>query len=150
MKMTYDQKAAEERMKPGVLTATGFLGTDTRSLADIIAADEAGFRSLDLDFDAVADKLTYLAREGEKGLGEPTTIDGAWLVKSDESRGKIPCPFQDGIFHKNAVTVQRLDSSDRIIYTDLSIHLLREHHFCQGTNSFFRLDPDALKKVLKL
>jgi predicted transcriptional regulator len=95
MKMTFDQKAAEERMLPGVLTSQGFLGSDSRRLADIIEADEEQFRALGLDFGQVADRLDTLAREGEKGLGEPITVEGVWLVKSDEARGKIPCPFQD-------------------------------------------------------
>lgn len=149
MKMTFDQKAAEERMKPGVLTSQGFLGTDSRHLADIIEGDEEAFRAKGLDFDEVADELERLAREGEKGLGEPTTVDGIYLVKSDEARGKIACPFQDGLFHKNAVTVERSGSSDRLVYSDLSLHLLRVHHFCQGEGSPFRLSADALARALK-
>ncbi len=149
MKMTFDQKAAAERMKPGVLTSQGFLGADARSLADIVEADEEAFRAADLDFGEVADALDHLAREGEKGLGEPTTVDGKWLVKSDEARGKIPCPFQDGIFHKNAVTVELPGTGERLVYSDLSVHLLRAHHFCQGEGSPFRLAPDALVRALK-
>ncbi len=150
MKMTFDQKAAEERMRPGVLTSQGFLGTDPRRLVDIIEADEEEFRAHGLNFDEVADFLDHLAREGEKGLGEPTTVDGEWLVKSDEARGKIACPYQDGLFHKNAVTVELVETGERLIYSDLSIHLLRVHHFCQGKGSFFRLSPDALKRVFRL
>ena len=149
MKMTFDQKAAEERMKPGILTSQGFLGTDPRRLADIVEADEEAFLAFGLDFDEVADRLDGLTREGERGLGEPLTVAGKWLVKSDEARGKIPCPFQDGIFHKNSVSVERVGGGDRIIYSDLSVHLLRVHHFCQGLGSPFRLDPAALGRLLK-
>jgi hypothetical protein len=149
MKMTFDQKAAEERMAPGVLTSQGFLGTDSRRLADIVEADEEAFRAYGLDFEEVADRLDDLAHEGEKGLGEPLTVAGKWLVKSDEARGKIPCPFQDGIFHKNSVSVERADGGERIVYSDLSVHLLRTHHFCQGLGSPFRLDPAALRRLLK-
>jgi hypothetical protein len=148
MKMTIDQKSAEERMRAGVLTSQGFLGSDSRRLADIIEADEEEFRALGLDFDAVADRLEHLAREGEKGLGEPLTVDGEWLVKSDESRGKIPCPYQDGIFHKNAVTVEHVHTGERLVYSDLSVHLLRTHHFCQGQGIPFRLEPAALKRLM--
>lgn len=150
MKMTFDQNAAEERMRPGVLTSQGFLGNDSRRLIDIIEADEEEFRARGLDFDEVADVLDRLAREGEKGLGEPITVDGKWLVKSDEARGRIACPYQDGLYHKNAVTVELAATGDRLIYSDLSLHLLRVHHFCQGRGSPFRLSADALKKVCKL
>ncbi len=146
MKMLYDDKNAAERMKPGVITSGGFLGTDIRPLADIIQADEEMFQALGLDFEAVADALTRLEREGARGLGEPITVDSVWLVKSDEARGKFPCPYGDGLFHKNAVSVER--GADRIVYSDLSVHLLRAHHFCQGEGSPFRLDPVAVKRIL--
>ncbi len=146
--MTVDWKAAADRMVPGSITSQGFLGTDRRALVDIVEADEERFRALNLDFDAVADELERLAKAGGEGLGEPTGVDGLWTVKSDDARGMIPCPFQDGIFHKNAVSVRRDDSGEALIYSDLSIHLLRAHHFCQGLGSPFRLDPDVLHRVL--
>ncbi len=146
--MTVDWKAAAERMVPGAITSQGFLGTDRRALVDIVEADEERFRALDLDFDAVADELERLSKAGGEGLGEPLGVDGRWTVKSDDARGMIPCPFQDGIFHKNAVSVRRDDSGETLIYSDLSIHLLRTHHFCQGLGSPFRLDPDVLHRVL--
>ncbi len=149
MKMLYDEKAAAERMKPGVITSGGFLGHDARALADIVAADEERFAALGLDIEAVADRLEMLAKDGAAGLGEPITV-GDVLVKSDEARGKFPCPYDDGLFHKNSVTVERTGTGERLIYSDLSIHLLRAHHFCQGEGSAFRLDPDALKRVLGL
>lgn len=146
MKMNYDERAAYERMKPGIITTGGFLGNDTRPLSDIIAADEELFRALAIDFDQVADRLETLARKGAEGLGEPITVEGQFLVKSDEARGKLPCPYGDGLYHKNAVSVQR--GEDTIIYSDLSLHLLRVHHFCQGLGSPFRLDPVVLKRLL--
>ncbi len=146
MKMRAEDVAAAERMAAGVLTSAGFLGADARPLSDIIQADEEQFRALGLDFDAAADALESLARRGAEGLGEPITIDGRWVVKSDEARGKLPCPYADGIFHKNSVTVER--GGDRVIYSDLSVHLLRVHHFCQGLGSPFRLEPSVLKSIL--
>jgi len=146
MKMQYDDKNAAERMKAGVITSGGFLGQDTRPLPDIIQADEEMFQALGLDFESVADALTRLEREGARGMGEPTTVDAVWLVKSDEARGKFPCPYGDGLFHKNSVNLER--GPDRIVYSDLSVHLLRVHHFCQGKGSPFRLDPVVLKRIL--
>jgi len=146
MKMNIDERNAYEKMKAGVLTSTGFLGQDNRPLTDIIEADEELFKALELDFDQVADRLEALARKGAEGLGEPITVEDRYLIKSDEARGKLPCPFGDGLYHKNSVSVQR--DQDSIIYSDLSIHLLRIHHFCQGQGSPFRLDPVVLKRIL--
>lgn len=148
MKMQSSDRLAMEKMAPGVITSMGFLGSDKRPITDIVEADEEEFRALGLEFDIVADELERLAKAGAAGLGEPITIGDTWLVKSDEARGKLPCPWGDGIFHKNSVTVER--GGDRIIYSDLSIHLLRVHHFCQGRDSAFRLDPPVLKRILGL
>ena len=45
---------AMERMRPGHITAQGFLGSDSRSLADIIEADAESMRRLDIDADKKA------------------------------------------------------------------------------------------------
>lgn len=148
MKMTSEQRAAEERMKPGVLTSGGFLGTDGRGLADIIEADEERFRALGLDFAAVADALDRLAEAGRRGLGEPISVEGGWVVKSDDARGMIACPYQDGLYHKNAISAESADGKHRLVYSELSVHLLRVHHFCQGTGSPFRLEPDTLSRLV--
>ncbi len=150
MKMKHDEKAAALRMKPGTITSAGFLGNDVRALSDIIEADEERFRALALDFDETADALERLKTEGAKGLGEPITVDGRLLVKSDEARGKLPCPYDDGLFRKNAGSVELVGTGERIVYSDLSIHLLREHHFCQGEGGAFRIAPDTLKRLLLL
>jgi len=148
MRMGIDDREAAERMRPGAISAQGFLGTDGRALADIIEADEQAARALGLDWDEAADALERLARSGEAGLGEAVEIEGTYLVRSDESRGKLPCPWRDGLFHKNAVSVENLDSGQKVAYSELSIHLLRKHHFCQGEGSPFRLDPAALGRLL--
>ncbi|NLJ46750.1 MAG: hypothetical protein GX430_09330 [Treponema sp.] len=149
MKNTQLEKDARERMKPGVITARGFLGRDERSLADIIQADEEAFRRLGLEFDAVADRLEAWKKGGTRGLGEPITLEGRWLVRTGDARGVLPCPWEDGVYHKNSVDVTDTRSGDLIIYSDLSIHLLRVHHFCQGLGSPFRLDPETLARMMK-
>ena len=57
MKETYSNKDAHERMRPGAITAGGFLGPDKRPLADIIQHDEESFRRLGLVVETVARKL---------------------------------------------------------------------------------------------
>lgn len=149
MKNTQREKEARERMKPGIITARGFLGQDGRSLADIVQADEEAFRRLGLDFDAVADRLEAWKEAGNRGLGEPITVGDRWLVRAGDARGVLPCPYKDGVFHKNSVDVRDETSGDSIVYSDLSIHLLRAHHFCQGLESPFRLEPEILARMLK-
>jgi hypothetical protein len=148
MKNTEAEKNALERMKPGAITIQGFLGTDTRSLADIIEADAEEFRRLKLDPEEVADSLERLRDAGQAGLGEPITVEGRYIVSTGDARGVLPCPYGDGVFHKNSVTVDDEQSGVELIYSDLSLHLLRAHGFCQGQGSPFRLAPEALARLL--
>ena len=155
MKLSPNDKEAFGRMRPGSITAQGFLGNDVRPPEEIIAEDEQEFDRLGIDFEEVAAGMEALRAEGERGLGEPVTVGGL-LVQTGDARGKLPCPFEDGFFHKNAVSVRPTDApgescvegEDMLVFSDLSIHLLRAHHFCQGRGSAFRLEPSLLKRLL--
>lgn len=148
MKNTQAEKDAHERMKPGVITAQGFLGPDSRSIADIVETDLEEFRRAGLEPDQAVEFLERLKAAGQKGLGEPTGVDGRYTVTVGDARGLLPCPFQDGTFHKNSIEAVDERTGDRIIYSDLSIHLLKVHRFCQGAGSPFRLDPGTLARMM--
>jgi len=149
MKNTQAEKEAYERMKPGAITAQGFLGSDERSLADLVEADLEAWRRVGIEPEAAADFLERLRDLGQKGLGEPTSVDGRWVVTVGDARGLLPCPFHDGTFHKNSVEVLDERSGARLAYSDLSLHLLRAHRFCQGRGSPFRLDPEAVAALMR-
>ncbi|MCS7174790.1 hypothetical protein [Pseudothermotoga sp.] len=146
MKMTPQQIKAQENMKPGKITADGFLGDDDRNIVDIIQEDETNFARLGIDFNEVAELMRKLMKEGLKGLGEPIVYE-KWEIRVDEARGFLPCPYQDGIFRKRVATVRNLRNDEQIIFSDLSIHLLEKHHFLQGKGSKFRIEPEKIKKV---
>ncbi len=158
MKNNAQDRLAHERMLPGFITAQGFLGDDTRFPADIVAADEEEFAQLGLDFSDAASRLAHLRDEGEKGLGEPVTVKKKWIVQTGDARGKLACPWEDGIFHKNGISVRLIsrgrpaescaEDEEVLIFSDLSIHLMEAHHFLQGRGSPFRLEPSILKKIL--
>ncbi|MDF1568482.1 MAG: hypothetical protein RQ801_05510 [Spirochaetaceae bacterium] len=150
MKMTPELKRAQENMAPGIITAEGFLGSDRRNLSTIIDEDGQVMRHLGLDSAEVAERLQFFMNEGRKGLGEPVTVEEEWLVQTDEARGHLACPWEDGIRRKINVTVERKESGEKLFYTDLSIHLLEAHGFLEGRGSFFRLNLESVKHVLKL
>lgn len=150
MKMSPDFEKAVKKMEPGVITQTGFLGDDDRNLADIIEHDEELMVKTGLDWDLLSEKMNELTQKGEAGLGEPVTVDGKWTVWVYEARGKLPCPFGDGMFNKITTSVINKKNNKAIIYSQLSLHLLKEHHFLQGKGSDFRLEPGLLKEVLEL
>jgi hypothetical protein len=148
--MSPELKMAQENMRAGEITADGFLGTDKRPLVDIIEADEERFQALGMTFEDAAERMRNLLTSGRKGLGDPITVDTKWLVKVDEARGFLPCPFEDGIFRKITATVTHTTTQRSIVYSELSLHLLEAHHFLQGRDSNFRLEPESLHEVLEL
>ena len=154
MKMTPKFTKAQANMQPGVITSDGFLGDDTRDIIDMIAADEERCTHLEIDLTEVARKLRYLLEQGRRGLGEPVTVDATWIVQITEARGHLPSPFEDGIFRKVNVDIelapQGKRSGERILASDLSIHMIETNHFLQGKGSPFRLEPEQLKRVLLL
>jgi len=149
MKMTEDLKKASENMKPGIITAEGFLGDDDRSLVDIIESDEEKINSLKINLYDDIKRIKYLLEKGKEAFDEPITVDNKWLVKTDEARGHLPCPFEDGIFRKVNLRVKNLRNNEELFITDLSLHLIEKHHFFQGKGSKFRVEPEQLKKVIE-
>jgi hypothetical protein len=145
-------RKAEANLERGVLTVDGFLGRDTRPLLRILREDSLAFADLGLDWDAVALRLEELLVLGSAGLGEPITIEDRYLVRVAETRGMLPCPWEDGLWRKRSAAIQRLDAGvpvgSEILLSDLSLHLLKEHRFLQGKGSPFRLEPSDLKTVL--
>lgn len=154
MKMSPEYTKAQNNMQPGVITSDGFLGDDNRNIVEIIEADEEKFAQLGLDFDDVVERLRHLLDEGRKGLGEPVTVDGRWIVTASEARGHLASPFEDGIFRKvNALIEHAPDgqpNGEKLLISDLSLHLLEKNHFLQGKGASFRLEPDQIKRVLEL
>ena len=140
----------QANMAPGIITADGFLGSDRRNLSTIIDEDTQIMRRLDLEPSVVVEKLRYFMEEGRKGLGEPVTVDQEWLVKTDEARGHLACPWEDGISRKINVTIERKDTGEKVFYTDMSLHLLDAHGFLEGRGSPFRLNLESIKHILKI
>ena len=150
MKMTPELKAAQANMAPGIITAEGFLGNDRRTLSTIIDEDVQIMRHLKLDVGELVGYLNYFMEQGRKGLGEPVSIDDEWIVQTQEARGHLACPWEDGICRKINVSVTRKDTGEKIFYTDLSVHLLEKHGFLEGRGSSFRLNVEAIKHIFKL
>lgn len=148
MKMTPDYNKAFKNMQPGVISAEGFLGDDHRNLADIIEADEESMQKLGLDFKDVCKELRRLEKEARSALGDPKTVDGKYLVRADEAMGKLPSPFEDGVYEKVNITVENTENKCRIMFTELSIHLIEKYHFFEGKGSTYRIEPHDLKQLL--
>jgi len=151
MKQTEQMKEIQERMKPGVITLDGFLGTDERNLADILEEQDAEVKRLGLTHSRIAVRMRQLREAGKKGLGDTVEVDPHFEISVDIARGKLPCPFgHRGLVRKSIIRVRNTKNGREINFTDMNIHLIEEHGFYQGNGSSFHLDIPALAETLEI
>jgi hypothetical protein len=150
MQQTAELDHAQDNMRPGHITLKGMLGTDSRNLVDILIEDNAEVMRLGTTHEAIAARMLVLRDEGLRGLGTRITAEDHFQVRVDGVRGKLTCPFEDGIFKKTFIQVTNTLVDRNITYTDLHIHMIRVHGFYEGQGSAFRLDPHALVEILEI
>jgi hypothetical protein len=141
MKRNPSEKRILERMAPGVLSRDGFLGSDARSLGDIIADDAAVLDAAGLSRKAVAAVLQEIFQQAEAGLETTVSFaDGQIQAELLEVMGRMPCPFACGTRgRKGVLSIRFGETSLRI--TPLSVHLIAEHGFFGGRGNPYRLEP---------
>ncbi len=151
MKLSPTLARVQARMARGVLARDGFLGADTRNLADIVAADAETLAHLDVRAEDLGRALERLTEAALAALGGPSAVAGRYEVRAVEVMGRIPCPFGGcGLFPKAEVRGRRLDTGQELLWTPLGVHLIRAHGFFQGRGSPYRLEPKRLAEFLGL
>ncbi|MBE0601690.1 MAG: hypothetical protein IH607_07865 [Firmicutes bacterium] len=149
MKQSPELERIQNNMMPGALSAHGFMGEDSRKLTDIIQSDLKTLAQLGITQEALADRMEEMTAKGLQGLGRPVTTDTRFEIAVEEYKGEIPCPFQDKAkANKRQTRVRRLDTGSTIRWTDLNIHMIRDHGFFEGHGSAYRLDPAELAGFL--
>ena len=134
----------------GIGTLGTFMGSDPRKIYEILTDDHDVICSLGLTHDIVAIRLEAITRAAKEEFGDAIEIENRYEVRADEGRGSVPCPWRHpgGLFRKSRIELKDLQSGRRLVWTDLSIHLIRAHGFYQGRGSPYRLEPRVIKKVL--
>lgn len=151
MKQTEQMKEIQEKMKPGVITLDGFLGSDNRNLIDILVEDDAEVKRLNLTHEGIAARMLELREAGKEGLGDIISVSPHYEISVDIRRGKLACPFgHRGLIRKSMIRVRNIDKDREITYTDLNIHMIKEHGFYQGKGSSFRLEISDLVDILEI
>jgi len=150
MKQTPLEKKILDNFKPGKITKDGFLGDDKRHVHDIIQEDLRILSKLGFEVDEIADRLQYFIEEGKKGL--ETKVDLAdFTVQISWDRGLLPCPFgEPRRHHKIIATLFNKKLNKKIEYSQLNVHLIKEHGFFLGKGSKFRLEPEELMSFLNV
>ena len=150
MKEKPDARHIHDDMQAGRLSLDGYLGEDTRSLEAIINEDEIILKDLGTTAQAVGKIMRRLTRAGMEAQGEPVIFDG-FEVEVTEYMGWIPCPWKDNRkFGKRITNVTNLATGEHLSWTDVGIHLIKDHGFFQGHGSPFRQDPAQLAHFLRM
>jgi hypothetical protein len=149
MKKDPEQRKLENVLRNPKFSACGFLGDDTRTVWEIIDADAAELERLDVTREQIATRMEELTEQGIPGMGDWVTVSDTLQVQVDDTRGSIPCPWAHGVrCLKRITTIERIDTGQKLRWSDLTIHLIKEHGFFQGKNSPYRLEPKDLIKAL--
>lgn len=150
MKENPAMKKIADNMKPGVISLHGFLGEDKRDIELIVDHDAAVLEELELSTSDIADGLDRIRNKALEGLGDYVDLKNGYLARADSIRGKLPCPFgHKGIYRKTVISLRGTGIEGELLFTDLGIHLIREHGFFQGKGSPFRIELELLSEILK-
>lgn len=151
MKQTPQEKKLYENFKPGKITKEGFLGDDIRHIHNIIEEDTHTVTRLGVSTQQIADRLQYFIEEGKKGLESVVDL-GDYTTYVRWSRGMLPSPFSDPkrLYHKIVATVVNKKLQKELKYTQLNVHMIRDHGFFEGRGSVFRLEPEEVVEVLEI
>lgn len=150
MKTRPEMQHIERDMEPGRLSLEGYLGNDIRPIEKIIEDDKAELDSLGTTAYDIGRKMRQLTLKGMDELGDPITV-GNFEVEVTEYMGWAGCPFKDNKKSGKRITnITNLRTGESMSWTDVGIHLIRDHGFFQGKGSHFRLEPRQLAKFLEL
>ena len=140
----------ERDMQPGRLTLEGYLGNDTRSLEAIINADQIVLKDLNYSAYDMGRVMRRITRAGMEAQGEPVVYDG-YEVEVTEYMGYMLCPFKDNRKAGKRITdVVDIKTGAHMSWTDIGIHLIKDHGFFQGNGSPFRIEPAQLAEFLRM
>lgn len=149
MKQSPEMDRIQGKMRPGQLTAHGFLGEDDRNIADIIRDDKKAVEQNGINSDKVAQRMLYFTQIASAAFGSSLMIDEDYIVTVDEHRGIMPCPFGDGYkADKRNTRFENTKLGITIYWSDLNIHMIKEHGFYEGKGSFFRVDSENIARIL--
>ena len=151
MKQSPQLNLVQQRMQPGVIARDGFLGSDRRSLVEMLEEDDNSVRSLGLTHAQIAERMDYFMRIGRRGLGTSVVVDDGFEVRVEDVRGVLPCPWaHSGTYGKTNVSLKNLKTGDELFWTALQVHMIGKHGFYEGRGSPFRIDPAEAKRALDL
>ena len=145
MKESPENQKLEQLLRLSRLVAGGFMGSDTRSISEVIDADSTELTRLGFTKEQLAGRMQQITKLAIPGLGTWVRVDDTKEVSVQEAKGSLVCPWpHPGRYAKRITTIRDVQSSESIQWSDLNIHLIGQHGFFGGRGSMFRIEPGAL------
>ena len=149
MKKSPQTEKLEQVLRSSKLVAGGFMGNDGRSVTEIIDSDLAEISGLGFTTGQIAKRMQEITDAAVQRLGGWVEIDEKRRALVDEAKGWLVCPWpHPGRFAKRVTTVKLVESGESVRWSDLNIHLIREHGFFEGKGSAFRIEPGKLIRAI--
>ncbi len=148
MKLSPQDQKLTEMLRSSALVADGFMGHDSRSVADIIQADADILSARGLSAPELARKMRELTALAKTALGDPIEAQGL-LVSVEEYKGTLPCPWgHPGRYAKRVTTAENPQTGISLSWSDLNVHLIEAHGFFEGKGAAFRVEPEEAVNLL--
>lgn len=119
---------------------------DGEDFETVVATDYATLETLGLTYETLASKL----EQPLEVAGHSGAVIADLQVNVTQYRGQHPCPWCGfcGSGSKD-VTLTNRTTGEKLQTGDLLVHLIREHHFCEGSTPY-RLDPAVFARITGL
>lgn len=149
MKESLDRQRLEQLLRSPALVAGGFMGSDSRSLSEVIDADLTELWKLGYTKEQLAQRMRKITELAIAGLGNWVRIDDSKEARVQEAKGSLVCPWpHPGHYAKRITTVRDVKSGDRTSWSDLNTHLIGQHGFFGGKGSMFRVEPQEIVRTI--
>lgn len=149
MKQSPEKDKLEAVLRSSKLVSGGFLGSDRRSVSEIVEDDGRQLADAGVGCEELAGRMREIT-DGAKGqLGRCVNISDKVEAWVEEAKGVLVCPWpHSGGISKRTTTVRNVETGESITWSDLNIHLIEAHGFFEGRGSAMRLEPAELVKLI--
>jgi hypothetical protein len=142
----------EKDMRPGAISAKGFLGKDER-LLDVLAEDNRYVvDKLGLTHQELARHLHLLGavalKRSKEGPVEIVYHGKKFRLVPRLARGFQDSPFKDGTKTNCNLTVVNLGTGKKLTYSLLVPHMIERYGFYEGKGTPYRVEPKVVMEVL--
>jgi hypothetical protein len=139
----------EEVLRSSNSAVSGFMGTDRRSISEIIDGDMSELAELKVAVEEIVGRMKEITDAAVPALGCWVQAAGNLEAKAEEVKGEVSCPWPDSEeFAKRVIYARNTKSGQSMKWSELNIHLIEKHNFFEGRGAMFRIEPKELVKML--